>query len=108
MVVSVLNCEQRRLSKIDSGKSKPSCRRTGEYTGGDAALVLAGPAHSRPVREESSALYAVGGSIIDIPRDVDDDDAPISLHEERRLQPSGPAIVKKIVIPVLFDQFRND
>src|SRR5207302_8114036 len=60
------------------------------------------------VREESSALYAVGGSIIDIPRDVDDDDAPISLHEERRLQPSGSAIVKKTVIPVLFDQFRND
>ena len=57
MVVSVLNCEQRRLSKIDSGKSKPSCRRTGEYTGGDAAFVLAGPAHSMATFEKSLLRY---------------------------------------------------
>src|SRR5579864_6208145 len=46
--------------------------------------------------------------LVQIPGYVDCNDPPVSLYQECRLQPSGSAIVEKIVIPVFFHQFWND
>src|ERR1700687_3971974 len=43
-----------------------------------------------------------------VPWDTDNDNLTVALEQQGRLEPFGPLVMQKIVIPVLLHQFRND